>query len=118
MPKATFLLSKDPVSERAGDVELGRLMMRLAADAYDVSAVCLSTEVGAAVLPDGIPVTRIPKPKVRPAPLLAASVRKRRSLVHVRFDSDPLVAAIDAADSDVFVAEHSYMAESFLRSTK
>lgn len=118
MPKATFLLSKDPVSERAGDVELGRLMMRLAADAYDVSAVCLSTEVGPAVLPDGIPVTRIPKPKVRPAPLLAASVRKRRSLVHVRFDSDPLVAAIDGADSDVFVAEHSYMAESFLRSNK
>jgi glycosyltransferase involved in cell wall biosynthesis len=118
MPKATFLLSKDPVSERAGDVELGRLMMRLAADAYDVTAVCLSTEVGAAALPEGVPVTRIPKPTLRPAPLLAESVRKRRSLVHVRFDSDPLVEAINRADSDVFVAEHSYMAESFLRSNK
>jgi glycosyltransferase involved in cell wall biosynthesis len=118
MPRATFLLSKDPLSERAGDVELGRLMMRLAADAYDVSAVCLSTEVGAATLPEGIPLTRIPKPKVRPAPLLAQSVRSGRSLVHVRFDTDPLVAAIDRADSEVFVAEHSYMAESFLRSNK
>jgi glycosyltransferase involved in cell wall biosynthesis len=111
-------LSKDPVTERAGDIELGRLMMRLASDAYDVSAVCLSTEVGAAELPGGIAVTRIPKPKVQPAQLLADAVRKRRSLVHVRFDTAPLVAAIDAADSDVFVAEHSYMAESFLRSNK
>jgi polysaccharide biosynthesis protein PslH len=118
MPKATFLLSKDPVTERAGDVELGRLMMRLASDAYDVSAVCLSTEVGPAELPGGITVARIPKPKVRPAQLLTDAARKRRSLVHVRFDTAPLVAAIDAADSDVFVAEHSYMAESFLRSNK
>jgi glycosyltransferase involved in cell wall biosynthesis len=118
MPRATFLLSKDPVTERAGDVELGRLMMRLAADAYDVSAVCLSAEAGPAELPGGIAVTRIPKPKVRPAQLLADAVRKRRSLVHVRFDTAPLVAAIDAADADVFVAEHSYMAESFLHSNK
>jgi glycosyltransferase involved in cell wall biosynthesis len=116
--RVTFLLSKDPLTERAGDVELGRLMMRLAADAYDVSAVCLAAEQGPATLPDGIPVTRIPKPKVRPAQLLTDSIRKRRSLVHVRFDTDPLVAAIEAADSDVFVAEHSYMAESFLRSKK
>jgi polysaccharide biosynthesis protein PslH len=118
MPRATFLLSKDPVTERAGDVELGRLMMQLAADAYDVSAVCLSTEAGPAELPGGIPVTRVGKPKVRPARLLTDAVRKRRSLVHVRFDTAPLVAAIDATDSDVFVAEHSYMAESFLRSNK
>ncbi|MBE1547484.1 glycosyltransferase involved in cell wall biosynthesis [Mycobacterium sp. OAS707] len=118
MPRATFLLSKDPVTERAGDVELGRLMMQLASDAYDVSAVCLSSEVGPAELPGGIAVTRIPKPKVQPVQLLADAVRKRRSLVHVRFDTAPLVAAIDAADSDVFVAEHSYMAESFLRSNK
>jgi polysaccharide biosynthesis protein PslH len=118
MARATFLLSKDPLTERAGDVELGRLMMELASDAYNVSAMCLSTEEGPAELPGGIPVTRIPKPEVRPARLLADAVRKRRSLVHVRFDTDPLVAAIDAADSDVFVAEHSYMAESFLRSNK
>jgi glycosyltransferase involved in cell wall biosynthesis len=118
MPRATFLLSKDPVTERAGDVELGRLMMQLASDAYDVSALCLSTEVGPAELPGGIAVTRIPKPRVRPAQLLADAVRKRRSLVHVRFDMAPLVAAIENTDSDVFVAEHSYMAESFLRSNK
>jgi hypothetical protein len=37
--------------------------------------------------------------------------------VHVRFDTDELVRAIDRSDADVFVAEHSYMAESFFRST-
>ncbi|OBF30308.1 glycosyl transferase [Mycobacterium sp. ACS1612] len=118
MPRATFLLSKDPLTERAGDVELGRLMMQLAADAYDVSAICLSGQTGAAQLPGGIPVTRIPKPQIRPAPLLADAVRKRRSLVHVRFDTAALAAAIEGVDADVFVAEHSYMAESFLRSNK
>jgi glycosyltransferase involved in cell wall biosynthesis len=118
MPKATFLLSKDPVTERAGDVELGRLMMRLAADSHEVSAVCLSSETGPTELPGGIPVVRVPKPKIRPTQLLADAVRKRRSLVHVRFDIDPLVAVIEGTESDVFVAEHSYMAESFLRSTK
>jgi glycosyltransferase involved in cell wall biosynthesis len=118
LPKATFLLSKDPLTERAGDIELGRLLMQLASDDYDVSAVCLSAETGTAALPDGIPLTRIPKPKIRPAQLLTDSVRKRRSLVHLRFDTDPLVAAIDSCDADVFVAEHSYMAESFLRSGK
>jgi glycosyltransferase involved in cell wall biosynthesis len=69
-------------------------------------------------LPGGIPVVRVPKPKIRPTQLLADAVRKRRSLVHVRFDIDPLVAVIEGTESDVFVAEHSYMAESFLRSTK
>lgn len=117
-PKATFLLSKDPLTERAGDIELGRLLMSLAADEYDVSALCLSVETGAAALPEGIEVTRIPKPEIRPARLLTEALRKRRSLVHVRFDTDPLVAAIESSDADVFVAEHSYMAESFLRSAK
>lgn len=115
--KAAFLLSKDPLTQHAGDVELGRLLIRLAADAYDVSALCLSDQTGPAVM-DGIPVTRIPKPKIRPAQLLASSVRTRRSLVHVRFDTEPLRAAIESCDADIFVAEHNYMAESFLRSNR
>ncbi|MGV0642873.1 glycosyltransferase [Mycolicibacterium sp. XJ879] len=116
--KVTFLLSKDPVTERAGDVELGQLLMGLAADEFEVSALCLSAQTGPATLPGGHALTRLPKPAIRPAKLLADSIRKRRSLVHVRFDTDDLVAAIDACGADVFVAEHSYMAESFLRSTK
>ncbi|OBA90197.1 glycosyl transferase [Mycolicibacterium elephantis] len=116
--KVTFLLSKDPVTERAGDVELGQLLMQLASGEFEVSGLCLSAQTGTATLPGGLPLTRLPKPKIQPARLVADSIRKRRSLVHVRFDTDDLVAAVDACDADVFVAEHSYMAESFLRSAK
>jgi glycosyltransferase involved in cell wall biosynthesis len=119
MTKATFLLSKDPVLQHAGDIELSRVAMRLAAEAFDVSAVCLSSESGSVqtdLVPGGLPVTRIRKPPVRRAKLLASSLLKRRSLAHVRFDFDELVTGINGVDSDVFVAEHSYMAESFLRS--
>jgi hypothetical protein len=61
---------------------------------------------------------RVRKPAVKPLALVLGAVRTRRSLVHVRFDSPELVAAIEATDADVFVAEHSYMAESFMRSSK
>jgi hypothetical protein len=48
--------------------------------------------------------------------LLITALRTRRSLVDVRFDTEALVDAIERCNVDVFVAEHSYMAESFLRS--
>ena len=56
------------------------------------------------------------KTAIRPLRLVSGSVRTGRSLVHVRFDDDHLVEAINAADAGVFIAEHSYMGESFLRS--
>jgi glycosyltransferase involved in cell wall biosynthesis len=68
-------------------------------------------------LPSGIPLTTVAKPAVRPLKLLAGALRRRRSLVHVRFDCDDMVAAIERSDADIFVAEHGYMAESFLRSS-
>ena len=119
MTTATFLLSKDPVLEHTGDIALARLLMRLAADAFDVSAVCLSRESGAVrtdIMPGELALIRVPKPAINPRRLLAGSLRARRSLVHTRFDTDALVEAIERCDADVFVAEHSYMAESFLRS--
>ena len=121
MPKVTFLLSKDPTAVHAGDIELSRVAMRLAADAFDVSAICLAKtadHITADLVPRGLPLTRIVKPPVNKPKILGASLAKRRSLAHVRYDFDELVAAIDKADADVFVAEHSYMAESFLRSSK
>lgn len=121
MTKVTFLLSKDPTTVHAGDIELSRVAMRLAADAFDVSAICLSNasdQITADLVPGGLPLTRIVKPPVQKPKILGASLVKRRSLAHVRYDFDELVAAIDKADADVFVAEHSYMAESFLRSRK
>jgi glycosyltransferase involved in cell wall biosynthesis len=117
--KASFLLSKDPVYEHTGDIALARMLMRLAADSFEVSAVCLSRESGTAtadLVPGGLALRRVRKSEIRPRTLLTTSLRTRRSLVHVRFDTDDLVEAIEESGADVFVAEHSYMAESFLRS--
>ncbi len=122
MTKVTFLLSKDPVAQHGGDVELFRLVMRLAAESFDVSAICLSAGAPESMVADlvdgGLPLTRVQKGPVQPRRLVRDAIRTRRSLVHVRFDTDELVAAIESADTDVFVAEHSYMAESFLRSAR
>ncbi|MUL76889.1 glycosyltransferase family 4 protein [Mycolicibacterium sp. CBMA 226] len=118
-PKTAFILSKDPVLEHTGDVALARMLMQLASDSFEVSAIALSPQPGtitADLIPGGLPLERVHKPAVRPHRLLIDSLRRRRSLVHVRFDTDELVRAIDRSDADVFVAEHSYMAESFFRS--
>jgi glycosyltransferase involved in cell wall biosynthesis len=118
--EVTFLLSKDPSVEHGGDVELSRLVMGLAADSYAVSAICLSHQppgrLDTDIVAGGLPLTRVPKSGVRPVRLLIDAARTRRSLAHVRFDNDELVRAIDASTAGIFVAEHSYMAESFLRS--
>jgi polysaccharide biosynthesis protein PslH len=122
MTKVTFMLSKDPKTQQGGDIELSRVVMRLAAEAFDVSAICLSHERPGFMITDvvegDLPLTRVPKGPVRPARLLIDSLRKRRSVVHVRFDIDELLKAIENSDADVFVAEHSYMAETFLRSSR
>ncbi len=120
MTTVTFLLSKDPVTQHGGDIGLSRLVIRLAAEAFDVRVICLS-EAGAGdtvadFVPGGVRLTRVAKPAVNAGRLLVDSVRQRRSLVHVRFDTEPLREAIEAADTDVFAAEHNYMAETFLRS--
>jgi glycosyltransferase involved in cell wall biosynthesis len=119
MTKICFLLSKDPILEHGGDVELSRLLIGLAAESFEVSAICLSAESGSAVadfVPGGLPLTRVAKPSIRLSKLARSALVRRRSLVHVRFDDDALRAAIERSDADTFVAEHSYMAESFLRS--
>lgn len=117
-PTVCFLLSKDPVADHGGDVELSRLVLELAAPAFDVSVICLSHEPAGALTFDGVPLVRVQKSGVQPGRLLLDIARTGRSLVHARFDNDDLVAAIDAAGADIYVAEHSYMAESFLRSSR
>jgi polysaccharide biosynthesis protein PslH len=117
-PTVCFLMSKDPVADHGGDVELSRLVMELAAPKFDVSVICLSHEPAGTLTFDGVPLVRVSKSGVQPLRLLLDVARTRRSLVHARFDNDDLVAAIDAAGADIYVAEHSYMAESFLRSSR
>ncbi|AMO60410.1 glycosyltransferase [Mycolicibacterium phlei] len=119
MTKVTFLLSKDPATQHGGDIELSRVAMRLASEAFDVAALCLSSETGSTtvdLVPGGLPLTRVFKEPVDKVKILGRSLLQRRSLAHVRFDFPELVRGIDGLESDVFVAEHSYMAESFLRS--
>lgn len=116
-----FLLAKDPATEQGGDIELSRVAIRLAADAFDVSAICLSHETPGHLVTDvvdgGLPLARVHQGAVQPLRLVVGSLRHLRSLVHVRFDTDELLTAIEACDDDVFVAEHSYMAETFMRSS-
>lgn len=120
MTRVTFLVSKDPVTEHGGDVELAKVAMRLAAEAFDIRAICMSDEPSGELITDvvegGLRTRRVAQYPVKRLALLADSVRKRRSLVHVRFDTDELLEAIEASDDDVFFCEHNYMAESFLRS--
>jgi polysaccharide biosynthesis protein PslH len=120
MTKVAFLVSKDPVTEHGGDVALARVVLRLAAAGFETRAICYSHEPPGTVMTDvaedGLPLLRLVQHPVKRAPLLADSLRQRRSLVHVRFDTDELLDAINASDDDVFFCEHSYMAESFIRS--
>ncbi|MGZ8176323.1 glycosyltransferase [Williamsia sp. SKLECPSW1] len=120
-PTVALLLSKDPVLERGGDVELSRLLMTLAADSFDVTAICLSQETGTTrmdLAPGGVTLHRVRKPEIAPAGLARRALLGRRSLVHVRFDSPELRTVIETVDADVYLAEHSYMAESFLASRR
>jgi glycosyltransferase involved in cell wall biosynthesis len=122
MTKVMFLLSKDPVTEHGGDIELSRVAMRLAAESFEVAAITLSPEepgmVATDVVDGGLPLLRVYQGPVQPPRLLAGAIRKNRSLVHVRFDTDELLTAIEDSDADVYVAEHSFMAETFLRSSR
>jgi hypothetical protein len=119
--RVVFLLSKDPSTTHGGDVAMSQLLMRLAGSRYDVHALCLSVEAGLseeAGLPPFPGLTRVPKGSARSLTTVSASLRRRQSLVHARFNLDGFVAAIEAAEADIYVAEHSYMAEPFLRSKR
>lgn len=110
-----FLLSKDPSVMHGGDVTMSQLLMRLAAARHDVHGLCLSSDAG---LPAQPGLTRIPKGGARSWTTVSTSLRRRQSLVHARFNLDAFVGAVEAVDADIYVAEHSYMAEPFLRSRR
>jgi glycosyltransferase involved in cell wall biosynthesis len=112
--RATFLLSKDPGCQSTGDLTMAKLLMDLAREAYDVRAICLSPEPGCTVGGH----RRVAKRPIRPVRLLIESVRRGHSLIHTRFVSDELIQAVEGAETDIFVADHSYMAEAVLRSRR
>ena len=112
--KAVFMLSKDPEHESTGDLTMASLVIELARESYDVGVICLSGHADTA----SPGVVRVPKTAPAAADVLRDSLRRRRSLVHSRFLSDPLIRAVERSDADVFVADHSYMAEGFLASAR
>ena len=112
MTTVTFLLSKDPDTTHGGDLTLSRLLVRLAMSSATVRRICLSATPSTA----DATMTRVYKPSVNPAKIVMRSMRSGHSLVHTRFDVDELVPALESSESDVYVADHSYMAEPFLRS--
>jgi hypothetical protein len=112
--RAAFLLSKDPTTAHGGDVTMTRLLMSLVAEDHEVVAICLSPDAVASE-PE---LVRVRKEPVRPLPTVWDSLRRGQSLVHARFDSDAFRDAIDELDADLYIAEHTYMAEPFLRSCR
>lgn len=112
--RIAFLIPKDPTTAHGGDVMMSKLVTSLAATHHDVVRICLSPD--AATLPPEPGLVRVPKDPARSWKTVANALRHRQSLVHARFNSDAMVAAIDEVEADIYVAEHNYMAESFLRS--
>lgn len=112
--RVAFLLSKDPTTTHGGDLTLQRVLMDLAREEHEVVCVCQSPDVAAVErAPD---LVRVPKESVDLLRLAVRSLRVRHSVLHARYDSDAYVAALDEVDADVFISDHGYMAEPFLRS--
>jgi hypothetical protein len=110
-----FLLAKDPTTEQVGDTAMMNVLLELARREHEVSVICWSQRPA---LGDEDGMVRLAKPPVAPVPLAARAVRRRRSLLHARYDHPALRAAIDASTADAYVAVHLYMAEPFLRSSR
>jgi polysaccharide biosynthesis protein PslH len=109
-----FVLPKNPAEFKGGDMVISRLIMNLAAESCKVDAVALTKSPS--LLGAGPEAYGIIKPELNFATIGIQSVLRRRSPFHLRFDVPALREWLDTADHDVFVAEHSYMAESILAS--
>jgi polysaccharide biosynthesis protein PslH len=113
MTSVTFLLKDDPFVQDAGDTRISRLMIELAAEAFEVRALSLSEgRTDGAEAP--IPMRMVPAPPRKLSSAIRAGLTRRRSLLHSYFRIPALTEAIREDESDVLVAEHVYMAESAL----
>lgn len=112
-PGVVFLLSKDPTITHGGDLTISRMLMDIARETHDVVCLCLSDD---ADLPPEPGLIRIRKPPVQGWRIGLRTLRTGRSLVHERYESAAFTRAIDDLDAEVFVADHSYMAEAYLDS--
>lgn len=97
--KVTFVLGKDPSSERSGDTAIMRVLIdAVRALGHSVAVVSLGATV--------------PKPRVSWRIALHAGLR--RSLLHARFDVPELADAALATGADRYIAFHLYLAEALI----
>jgi len=113
MRTALFLAAKDPAVERTGDMAMFNLVLMLAKEMVAVRLLALGAKPRR-----NETSTVLEKPEISPVKLLTRSLLSGRSVVHERFGLGSLQHAIAEAEADMFVADHSYMAESFLASTR
>ena len=108
MTEAVFVVSKHPFGRvQDGETRITRLLLEAAAQSCEVRVVALTNPADAA-RPD---VVEVAKPPVRLARLAAASIARRRSLIHLRFAPSSLRRALAEIPADVLVARRLYMAE-------
>ena len=106
-----FILGKDPAEHQVGDTAVSSLIMAIAAEGYRVRGVALADDP---TRPGRSGLDLLPRPRARLLGTAVRSLAARRSAVHTMFDSPALRSYLRDDDSDLYVAEHSYMAESFL----
>src|SRR5687767_12201925 len=111
MSSVTFLLKDDPFTLEAGDTHISRLMIETAAESNSVRALILSAD-GRVSEDAPIPTQGVVAPPRSLLSALRAGLTSRRSLLHGYFRIPALTDAIRADESEVLVAEHTYMAES------
>ena len=118
MRRVKFVVSKHPYAhaDDAGNTAVTRALMKAASESCTVGAIALSSRPGDAT--GHVPVQIVPKPEVRLKTLALRSLRARRSLIHTRFCTPSLVQTVASDDSEVLVAEHTYMAEAVLAANR
>ncbi|MFL5906712.1 MAG: glycosyltransferase [Solirubrobacterales bacterium] len=111
MTSVTFLLKDDPFGVDAGDTRISRLMIEIAAESFEVRALALAQN-GSDQEAATVPIATVPSPRRGPVTALVRNLTSpRRSALHSYFRVRELVRAIREEESDVMVAEHTYMAE-------
>ena len=112
MRRVTFLLGKDPRKVRGGDTRLSTLVMNAASASFDVRYLALGDVKEPVEVPFG---TILPKGARFSFRTFSGTVRNRIHPIFARFDNQWLVNEIRSADSDLYVAEHSHMAQSLVK---
>lgn len=108
MRRLEFLVAKDPIRDKTGDMVMLSLLMSLARVSNSVTFVGLGAHPGH--VEGGV---ILPKPEARGVDLLRRAMRSRRSLLHERFDIPEMSEAVRRSTADAIVADHSYLAEPF-----